>query len=27
VRVLHPPLEVKKRTRRLFLVARQADRT
>ncbi|MBW8835217.1 MAG: amino acid ABC transporter permease [Burkholderia sp.] len=27
VRVFHPPLEVKKRTRRLFLVARQADRT
>jgi polar amino acid transport system permease protein len=27
VRVFHPPLEVKKRTRRLFLVTRQADRT
>jgi len=27
VRIFHPPLEVKKRTRRLFLVARQADRT
>ena len=26
-RMFHPPLEVKKRTRRLFLVARQADRT
>jgi polar amino acid transport system permease protein len=25
-RMFHPPLEVKKRTRRLFLVARQADR-
>ena len=26
-RMFHPPLEVKKRTRRLFFVARQADRT
>ncbi|CAB3718800.1 hypothetical protein LMG22037_04591 [Paraburkholderia phenoliruptrix] len=26
-RMFHPPLEVKKRARRLFLVARQADRT
>ncbi|MFL9963656.1 amino acid ABC transporter permease [Paraburkholderia sediminicola] len=27
VRVFHPPLVMKKRTRRLFLLARQADRT
>jgi polar amino acid transport system permease protein len=27
VRVFHPPLVMKKRTRRPFLVARQADRT
>ena len=27
VRVFHPPLVMKKRTRRSFLVARQADRT